>query len=128
MHWYLEAFRKFADFHGRARRKEYWMFMLFNVLFIMVAAVVDVLTGTVGAIGTFGLVGGVYGLAIVIPGLAVTVRRLHDTGRSGWWLLISFVPFIGVFVLLFLVVLNSQPAANRFGENPKADVVPSLAG
>ncbi len=113
MNWYLEVLRKYAVFDGRARRKEYWMFALFNFI---IAFVLGFIEGLVGGPGVIGLV---YSLAVFIPALAVTVRRLHDTNRSGWWVLIAFVPLIGAIVLLVFMVLDSQPGENRFGANPK---------
>lgn len=119
MNWYLEVLKKYATFNGRARRKEYWFFALFNLIFTLVAAVVDNLLGTVSATGV-GLLGTIYLLGVLIPALAVTVRRLHDTGRSGWWLLIVLVPVIGPIVLLVFMVLDSKPETNEYGANPKA--------
>lgn len=114
MNWYLEVLRKYAVFDGRARRMEYWMFMLFNLVITVVLAIVE------GFLGSAGLVGALYGLAVLIPGIAVSVRRLHDTNRSGWWLLIAFVPIIGTIVLLVFMFLDSQPGSNQYGPNPKA--------
>jgi uncharacterized membrane protein YhaH (DUF805 family) len=113
MNWYISTLKKYADFGGRARRTEYWMFVLFNVIVSFVLAGVDML------IGGFGILSGLYGLAVLIPSLAVSVRRLHDTGRTGWWLLIGFVPVIGVIVLLVFAVLDSEPGSNDYGPNPK---------
>lgn len=118
MEWYLDALKKYAVFSGRARRKAYWFFVLFNIIISMVLGFVDGLTGMVGESG-MGPLGGLYSLAVLLPGLAVSVRRLHDTGRSGWWLLIAFVPIIGFFVLLYFMVQDSQEA-NEYGPNPKA--------
>ena len=122
MNWYVEVLKKYAVFTGRARRKEYWMFTLFNCI---IACAIGVVMGIFGAMSetmsgiAFGLLL-LYCLAILIPSLAVAVRRLHDTGRSGWWILISFVPFIGTIVLLVFYVLDGQPGDNEYGPNPKA--------
>ncbi len=111
MDWYLGVLKTYAQFSGRARRKEYWMFFLINVIIGLVLGVVDGVTGMVGPSGV-GVSGGMYALAILIPGIAVVVRRLHDTGRTGWWLLIGFVPLIGVIVrIVFLVDCLSQIAS-----------------
>lgn len=126
MHWYLGVFKKYADFSGRARRMEYWMFNLFNiiiltVLFILMFAFVDGQTQqftTMSAI--FGFILVIYCLGTILPNIAVTVRRLHDTDRSGAWFFINFVPYIGGLVLLIFMCLNGTPGSNRFGEDPLA--------
>ena len=112
MNWYIGCWKKYATFSGRARRKEYWMFVLFNTLAYFVAAILDEMFGG-------GAISGLYALAVLVPTLAVLVRRLHDTNRSGWWLFISFVPFIGGIWLLVLLILDSSLGPNRCGANPK---------
>ncbi len=120
MSWYLEVLQKYAMFDGRARRKEYWMFFLINILVSVVLLAIDNLIGTFSPqMGGVGLLQGLYSLAILIPSLAVTVRRLHDTGRTGWWVLISLVPLIGGLILLIFMVLDSEPGTNEYGPNPK---------
>jgi len=119
MNWYLEALKKYAVFSGRARRKEYWYFTLFNIIISIVLAVIDGVTGSFSAETGMGLLGGIYTLAIVIPSIAVSVRRLHDTERSGWWLLIALIPLIGAIVLLVFMVQDSKPGQNQYGANPK---------
>jgi uncharacterized membrane protein YhaH (DUF805 family) len=118
MHWYLDVLKKYAVFHGRARRKEYWMFVLFNLLISIVLGILDNVLGTVTEAGQ-GLLGLVYSLAVLIPGLAVAVRRLHDTGRSGWWLLIGLIPCLGAIILIVFMVQDSDPGDNEHGPNPK---------
>ncbi len=113
MNWYLEVLKKYAVFSGRARRKEYWMFFLFNIIIAFLLGFVEGLAGSPGVIGML------YSLAVLIPGTAVSVRRLHDTDRSGWWLLITFVPLIGAIVLLVFMIQDSNPGQNQYGENPK---------
>ncbi len=123
MEWYIKVLKNYAEFEGRARRKEYWMFTLINFLIMMAIPVIMGLffnvdpSNTVGAAFT-GILG-LYSLAVFIPSLAVGVRRLHDTGRSGWWLLVSLVPLIGVIVLLVFLVQDSQTGSNQYGQNPK---------
>ena len=119
MHWYLGVLRRYADFNGRARRMEFWMFQLINAIIQAVLGVVDGLIFGWGAThtGWFTLV---YGLAVLLPALAVGVRRLHDTGRSGWWLLLTVIPALGWIVLLVFDVLPGNRTANRFGPDPKA--------
>jgi uncharacterized membrane protein YhaH (DUF805 family) len=120
MKWFLDALKnRYATFEGRARRKEYWFFVLFYALAIVALAIVDDIVGTYREEVGFGLLTAVFVLATFIPTLAVTVRRLHDTNRSGWWVLLEFVPIVGGLVLLVFMVLDSQPGANRFGPNPK---------
>ncbi len=113
MNWYLGCWKKYATFSGRARRKEYWLFVLFNFIATLVAAFVDGFLGT----STFS---GLYPLAAFIPSLAVGVRRLHDTDRSGWWWLINLVPIVGNIVFLVFLCLEGTPGENRFGLDPKS--------
>ncbi len=119
MNWYLEVLKKYAVFSGRARRKEYWFFVLFNIIISIALAVIDGVTGSFSPEAGMGLLGGIYTLAVLIPGIAVSVRRLHDTERSGWWLLIALVPLIGAIVLLVFMVQDSKPGQNQYGANPK---------
>jgi uncharacterized membrane protein YhaH (DUF805 family) len=119
MSWYIAVLKKYAVFSGRARRKEFWMFVLFNVIFSIVATLLDRVLGTrVGEMGN-GWISILYSLAVLIPSLAVAVRRLHDIGKSGWWLLISLIPLIGAIWLLILYIKDSQPGDNQYGPNPK---------
>jgi uncharacterized membrane protein YhaH (DUF805 family) len=127
MNWYLAALKKYADFSGRARRKEYWFFVLFNIIISIVLTICDVVIGTYNSGAGIGLLSGIYTLAILLPGIGVTVRRLHDTGRSGWWILIIFVPLVGAIVLLIFMFLDSHPGTNAYGPSPKAGEVPTVA-
>ncbi|MEU9701725.1 DUF805 domain-containing protein [Streptomyces sp. NPDC014870] len=113
MNWYLDVLKKYAVFSGRARRKEYWMFALFNIIAFIVLAAVDF------AIGTYPLLYSIYALAVFLPGLGVTVRRLHDTGRSGWWILINFVPLVGFIILIVFLASEGNQTDNAHGPNPK---------
>jgi len=119
MNWYLMVLKKYAQFSGRSRRKELWMFALFNMLICFVLEILGIILRE-NALGKIilGLLF-IYALATLIPGLAVAIRRLHDTGKSGWWLLICIVPFVGPIILLVFYVLDSQPGANQYGPNPK---------
>jgi uncharacterized membrane protein YhaH (DUF805 family) len=119
MNWYLEVLKKYAVFSGRARRKEYWYFFLFNIIINIVLTVLDVVIGIFSAELGMGLLGMLYTLAVLIPSIAVSVRRLHDTDRSGWWLLIFLIPLIGAIVLLIFMVKDGNPGENRYGSNPK---------
>ena len=120
MNWYLEALKKYAVFSGRARRKEYWYFILFSVIMIIPLTVIDSVTGTFNAKFGTGLLGAIYIVAMWLPMIAVTVRRLHDTGRTDRRLRIGLVPLIGFVVLFIFTVQDSDPGENRFGSNPKA--------
>ena len=113
MNWYLGCWKKYVDFSGRARRTEYWMFVVFTLLATIAIGFVDRL------LGTSGVLYGIYTLAALLPSLAVLVRRLHDTGRSGWMMLIALIPIIGAIVLLVFLCCDSKPGDNRFGPNPK---------
>ena len=119
MNWYLHVLKNYATFSGRARRKEYWMFFLFNVLISLGLGVLDVVAGTYSVEYETGFFSALYSLLVLIPSIAVSVRRLHDTNRSGWWIVISLIPIIGVLVLFVFTCFDSQPGTNRFGANPK---------
>jgi len=114
LNWYLEVLKQYAVFSGRARRKEYWMFVLFSTIIDLVLGVIE------GLAGGPGILASIYSLAVLIPSIAVSVRRLHDTDRSGWWLLIVLIPLIGAIVLLVFMVQDSQSSGNQYGPNPKA--------
>ena len=118
MEWFIKVVKSFS-FSGRARRKEYWMFFLIVVLIAIFLALADGIMGTYSAEAGFGLLGGLFMLCILIQSLAVGVRRLHDTGRSGWWLLINLIPFVGPIIVLVLLALEGQAGENRFGPDPK---------
>ena len=112
--WFLMCVQnKYADFTGRARRKEYWMYALVYVILWIIV------TGIEGLLGFSPFLTGILGLALLVPSLAVGVRRLHDVGKSGWWLLVGLVPILGALYLLYLAVSDSQPDSNRWGPNPK---------
>jgi len=119
MNWYLAVLKNYAGFSGRARRKEYWMFVLFNIIFTLIAMGLDNILGTTAGMLPYGVFYFIYMLAVFIPGLAVGVRRLHDVGKSGWMLLIAIIPIIGPIWLLVLMVSDSKPGENRHGLNPK---------
>jgi uncharacterized membrane protein YhaH (DUF805 family) len=112
MNWYVDVLKKYAVFDGRARRQEFWMFALINFI---VALVLNFISP---------FLGGIYALAVLLPNIGVGVRRLHDIGRSGWWLLVGLIPLIGWIVLIVFFVQDSQPGDNQFGPNPKAVVAP----
>ena len=121
MNWYLKVLNQYADFSGRARRKEYWMFALVNAIIAIIVMVIDNLLGMADETIGYGPLYGLYTLAMFIPGLAVAVRRLHDIGKSGWMLLIAFLPFIGAIWLIVLLVKDSNSGENKYGQSPKAE-------
>jgi uncharacterized membrane protein YhaH (DUF805 family) len=113
MNWYLKVMRNYLNVEGRARRTEYWMFLLVYLGIVVVASVLDAMTGT-------GLLAGLMALVHLIPSITVGVRRLHDIDRSGWWLLVALVPLIGWLIALYWAVKEGDAQANRYGANPKA--------
>jgi uncharacterized membrane protein YhaH (DUF805 family) len=118
MNWYLTALKKYAVFSGRSRRKEYWMFCLFSLIFAAAAMAVDGVLGSAIGVG-YRVVYMLYSLAVFIPSIAVSVRRLHDVGKSGWFLLIAFIPLIGFIWLIILVCSDSEAGTTQYGPNPK---------
>ncbi len=112
MNWYFEVLKKYAVFQGRAHRTEYWMFFLFNLI---IAVVLGIFAGAANVAWLNFL----YSIAVILPGLAVGARRLHDTNRSGWWLLLGLIPILGFIVLIFFFIQDSHPGANQYGPNPK---------
>jgi uncharacterized membrane protein YhaH (DUF805 family) len=132
MNWYVKVLKQYVDFSGRARRTEYWMFTLFNVIISIVLAAVDGLlfgtgsfaassaAGSVGFSASLGTLGTIYALAVLLPGLGAAVRRLHDTDRSGWWVLIALIPIVGGIVLIVFLATAGNSGPNRHGADPKA--------
>lgn len=120
MNWYIEVLKKYAVFSGRAQRSEYWFFVLFNFLISIALFLIDSVVGPM-TYGGVGLLHAVYALVVLIPSLAVLVRRLHDTGRSGWWIFISLVPLIGTIIILVFLIQDSEPGENIHGPNPKGE-------
>jgi uncharacterized membrane protein YhaH (DUF805 family) len=113
VNWYLDVLKKYAVFSGRARRQEYWMFVLFNIIATIILEIVDF------AIGTAPWLTLLYFLGVLLPSLGVTIRRLHDTGRSGGWIFISLVPLVGSIILLVFLVSEGGQEPNNYGPNPK---------
>ncbi|GLX17585.1 MULTISPECIES: DUF805 domain-containing protein [Streptomyces] len=113
MHYYVDVIKRYADFAGRARRQEYWMFVLCSIPIMIVAIVLDFL------LGSYPVIFYIYNLAVFLPTLGLSVRRLHDTGRSGWWYLIGFIPFVGWIAMIVLMALEGDAGPNEYGANPK---------
>jgi uncharacterized membrane protein YhaH (DUF805 family) len=128
MEWYSMAWKRYADFSGRSARMEFWVFALYNFIFcVLLYSCGSTLMGNgVTAYFFLGLTG-IYGLAVLVPSLACAVRRLHDTGKSGWWLLIGLIPVAG-FALIVLLALDSEPGENIYGPNPKLAVGAAAIG
>lgn len=112
MSWYIEVLKKYAVFSGRSHRTEYWYFFLFNLLIAIVLAIVD-------SIAKIGLLNTIYSLAVLVPSLAVGVRRLHDTDRSAWWLFINVIPILGGIVFLYFMASDGGFGDNKYGPSPK---------
>ena len=117
--WAMRPLHKYADFSGRAPRAEYWWFYLMVIVGYFVASILDSLVGTGGMMGSFGVLTMIVMLGLFLPSIAAGVRRLHDTDRSGWWLLIAIIPLIGL-VLIYFLVLEGTKGDNRFGADPYA--------
>lgn len=119
MNWYLKVLMQYADFKGRARRKEYWMFFLFHVIFGIVLMTLDQVIGINFGESSYGPLYLIYTLAVFIPTIAAMVRRVHDTGKTGWMVLVILIPLIGIIWWIILMVKDSDSGANQYGENPK---------
>ncbi len=115
MNWYLKVLNQYFDFSGRARRKEYWMFTLFSLIISWTLAVLDLIFDTY----MFTIVSSIYSLLVIIPSVAVLIRRLHDIGKSGWHIFLIFLPLIGWIWLLVLLCMEGETKPNKWGENPK---------
>ncbi|MFC0005044.1 DUF805 domain-containing protein [Micromonospora siamensis] len=124
------VFSNYASFGGRARRSEYWWFALFSWVVSIVASVLDGAFGTQMGSGSLGVIGLIVTLALLLPSIAVAVRRLHDTNRAGWWLLIALIPLVGAIVLIVFFAMEGTRGENRFGADPKTasyGVAPGIA-
>jgi uncharacterized membrane protein YhaH (DUF805 family) len=115
MNWYLKVINQYFDFSGRARRKEYWLFSLFSIIISWTLTIIDMVFETY----VFSIISTIYSLLIFIPSLAVLLRRLHDSGNTGWYLFLLLIPILGWIWLLVLLCIESEPGPNKWGENPK---------
>jgi uncharacterized membrane protein YhaH (DUF805 family) len=120
MNWYLKVLKNYACFDGRARRTEYWMFVLFNVIFSIVFAIID----GVALKNGLPVLQLLYALAVLIPSIAVGARRLHDQDKSGWLLLLAFIPMVGGLFLLILFCRDGTSGENKYGQDPKTEASP----
>lgn len=129
---YKSMFKKYAQFNGRSRRSEYWLAGLVNCIIIIALYLIILIPLTIGTAnhseptdlhfvltGLGGLLFFAYFIAVFVPSLALSVRRLHDTGRSGWFLLLNLIPYVGGLIIFIFNVLDSQPGENQYGPNPK---------
>ena len=121
MNWYLEVLKKYAVFSGRARRKEYWFFVLFNAIFAIAAMILDNILGLAIEDVGYGPFYILYALATIVPGVAVSVRRLHDIGKSGWYILLAFIPCVGAIILLIFDLTPGDTGDNEYGPDPIAE-------
>jgi len=115
LNWYVDVLKKYAVFDGRAGRPEYWYFVLFNFIAGIVLGIADSLLGTMSSGARIGLLGGIYSLAVLCPSIGVGIRRLHDIGRSGWFLLIGLIPLVGWIILIVWAATESDSGANEYG-------------
>jgi uncharacterized membrane protein YhaH (DUF805 family) len=123
--WMILPFMRYADFSGRSRRKEYWLFVLFNILVVISLLIVSGFLGMLSddkdvGVGSVVLLLVVYSLATIVPSFAVQIRRLHDQDKSGWFVLLGLVPFGGIVLLIFMLI-EGTPGPNRYGPDPKAE-------
>ncbi|MCP3753765.1 DUF805 domain-containing protein [Streptomyces sp. TBY4] len=114
MHYFTDVVKKYADFSGRARRQEYWMYTLIYIALLIVVLIVDF------SLSTYPLLYTLLGLGLFLPSLAVGVRRLHDQGKSGWWILVGFIPLVGWIWAIVLMATEGTPGPNEYGPSPKA--------
>ncbi|TMU50922.1 DUF805 domain-containing protein [Flagellimonas algicola] len=121
MKWYLKVLKQYANFKGRARRKEFWMFYIIHAVFSGLAVAIDNITGLSGEL-PLGPIYGLYTLVMIVPILAVMVRRMHDIGKKWTWLLVGLIPAIGGIWLFFLWIKDGEPGENDYGVNPKLAV------
>lgn len=117
MHYFTDALKQYATFTGRATRKEFWMFVLMSIIAQILVSFVSWILIALTRLDVFAYLTPLFVLAIFLPSIAIGARRLHDTSRTGWWLLISFIPVIGSIWLLVLLCLESTPGANEYGAN-----------
>jgi len=120
MNWYLQALKQYAVFSGRAQRSEYWFFILFYTIGYILFVIIDSILGTYNTQDGVGLLSGIFLLAHLLPSIGVSVRRLHDIGRSGWWYLLILLPIIGGIILIVFFIIDSKED-NEYGPNPKGE-------
>jgi uncharacterized membrane protein YhaH (DUF805 family) len=112
VNWYVDVLKNYVGFSGRARRQEYWMYFLFNIIAVVVLTIIDAVIKT-------SILVILYYLAVLLPTLAVGFRRLHDTGRSAWWLLLGIIPLIGSIIIIVFLASEGDAGENKYGPSPK---------
>ena len=118
MKYYLGAFKKYFELTGRASKTEFWYFVLFNIMFSITAMLLDEILGMETVAQRYGLIYTIYTAIVFTPGLTIVVRRLHDVGKSGFFVFIILIPIIGLIWLLIVLAGNGYPGKNKYGENP----------
>ncbi|MBN8202994.1 MULTISPECIES: DUF805 domain-containing protein [Bacillaceae] len=118
MNAFIKVLKESFNFSGRSRRKDYWMFILFTFVISIILTVIEMALG-LEITEDIGILTTLFSVIMIIPSLSVTVRRLHDTGKSGWWILISLIPLIGGIIILIFTLMDSEPGSNKYGPNPK---------
>lgn len=113
----------YADFQGRASRSQYWYFVLFSFLISLAISIVTGILGSILGTSIFSFLSVIYSLAVLVPSVCLAIRRLHDSGKSGWFLLLGLIPLIGAIILIVLMVLDSEADRNQYGPNPKRGAV-----
>lgn len=119
--YFLYVVKNYFVFSGRARRKEYWFYTLFYAIFSIILTIVEKMLGLTVGMYQIGILSTLFGLALLLPGLGVLARRLHDIDKSAWWILIGFVPLIGPIILIIFACIKGTEGPNRFGEDPVVD-------
>ena len=119
MHHFMDALTKYAVFSGRATRQQYWMYSLFYLIFYLLFSLLDLWFSVYNASIGLGMISGMFAVAMALPSLAILIRRLHDIGKTGWWVLILFIPIIGALVTLIFLLLDSEKQQNQYGESLK---------
>lgn len=114
MNFFIDAIQKYADFSGRATRQQYWMFMLFYILIYIGLSLIDAALGSSGV----GILSLLFTLGLLVPSTAILARRLHDIGKSGWWMLLLLIPLVGLIILVF-AIMDSEKGSNQYGESTK---------
>ena len=115
MNFFIEALQKYADFSGRATRQQYWMFMLFYILIYIGLSLIETAFGSSG----IGILSLLFTLGLLVPSIAILARRLHDIGKSGWWMLLALIPLVGAIIVLVFTILDSEKESNQYGESTK---------
>ena len=126
MEWFIYALRRYSNFTGRSRRREFWMYTLFYILLSIGATFLDNLFGFISLGDTYGPISSLYAVIMLLPSIAVAIRRLHDIGKSGWTLLLGLIPVIGTIWLLIYFLREGTYGPNKYGPSPKEEIYEEL--